>query len=114
MPYPHPAPTGISPIGQQTMTVLYQHRLVSTDRTHRLLTPHLGATGLTAARGLAFLGRLHGPLGAAGVVGQGCVSQRRQFQGAAEEGSRRSQWRCSAAGLKASVSDMVKPWMVPG
>lgn len=29
-------------------------------------------------------------------------------------GSRRSQWRCSAAGLKASVSDMVKPWMVPG
>lgn len=29
-------------------------------------------------------------------------------------GSRRSQWCCSAAGLKASVSDMVKPWMVPG
>jgi hypothetical protein len=29
-------------------------------------------------------------------------------------GSRRSQWRCSAAGLKASVSDMVKPWTVPG
>ena len=28
--------------------------------------------------------------------------------------SRRSQWRCSAAGLNASVSDMVKPWMVPG
>jgi hypothetical protein len=29
-------------------------------------------------------------------------------------GNRRSQWRCSAEGLKASVSDMVKPWMVPG
>lgn len=29
-------------------------------------------------------------------------------------GSRRSQWRCSAAGLKASVSDIVKPWTVPG
>jgi hypothetical protein len=29
-------------------------------------------------------------------------------------GSRRSQWRCRAEGLKASVSDMVKPWTVPG
>ena len=29
-------------------------------------------------------------------------------------GSRRSQWRCSAEGLKASVSDIVKPWIVPG
>jgi integrase len=29
-------------------------------------------------------------------------------------GSRRSQWRCRAEGLKASVSDIVKPWTVPG
>lgn len=29
-------------------------------------------------------------------------------------GSRRSQWRCSPAGSKASVSAMVNPWTVPG
>jgi hypothetical protein len=29
-------------------------------------------------------------------------------------GSRRSQWRCSPAGSKASVSDVVNPWTVPG
>ncbi|RPK86139.1 hypothetical protein EES45_00425 [Streptomyces sp. ADI97-07] len=29
-------------------------------------------------------------------------------------GSRWSQWRLSPAALKASVSDMVKPWAVPG
>lgn len=32
----------------------------------------------------------------------------------ARRGSRRSQWRRSPAGSKASVSDMVKPWTVPG
>lgn len=31
-----------------------------------------------------------------------------------KRGSRRSQWRCSPEALKASVSDMVKPWIVPG
>ncbi|MDH6115657.1 DNA-binding HxlR family transcriptional regulator [Kitasatospora sp. MAP12-15] len=40
MPYQHPAPKGIGVIGQQAMTVLYQHRLVSTDQLHRLITPH--------------------------------------------------------------------------
>ncbi|AEM88715.1 replication-relaxation family protein [Streptomyces violaceusniger] len=40
MPYPHSAPLGAGPIGQQAMTVLYQHRLVSTLQMHRLLTPH--------------------------------------------------------------------------
>lgn len=40
MPYPHSAPLGAGPIGQQALTVLYQHRLVSTLQMHRLLTPH--------------------------------------------------------------------------
>ncbi|MFJ2191657.1 replication-relaxation family protein [Kitasatospora sp. NPDC087861] len=40
MPYPVTAPQGVGAIGQQAMTVLYQHRLVSTDQLHRLLTPH--------------------------------------------------------------------------
>ncbi|MEV4616793.1 replication-relaxation family protein [Kitasatospora sp. NPDC049258] len=40
MPYAHPAPKGIGPIGQQALNVLYQHRLVSTDQLHRLVTPH--------------------------------------------------------------------------
>ncbi|GAB2711638.1 replication-relaxation family protein [Kitasatospora kifunensis] len=40
MAYPHPAPLGIGPMGQRAMTVLYQHRLVSTDQMHRLLAPH--------------------------------------------------------------------------
>ncbi|NEA77364.1 replication-relaxation family protein, partial [Streptomyces sp. SID13588] len=40
MPYAHPAPKGIGRIGQQAMEVLYQHRLVSTEQLHQLITPH--------------------------------------------------------------------------
>jgi len=39
LPYAHPAPKGVGPIGQQAMNVLYQHRLVSTDQLHQLITP---------------------------------------------------------------------------
>jgi len=41
MPYPpKSAPLGAGLLGQQAMEVLYQHRLVSTQQLHRLLTPH--------------------------------------------------------------------------
>ncbi|MGW0647285.1 replication-relaxation family protein [Streptomyces umbrinus] len=40
MPYPHPTPLGANPIGQQAMNILYQHRLVSTQQLHQMLTPH--------------------------------------------------------------------------
>ncbi|MFF3326959.1 replication-relaxation family protein [Streptomyces sp. NPDC002889] len=40
MPYPHTGPTGLGPIAQQAVQVLYQHRLVSTRQLHRLITPH--------------------------------------------------------------------------
>ncbi|MEU5109657.1 replication-relaxation family protein [Streptomyces sp. NPDC021354] len=40
MPYPNPALVGASPLGQQVLNVLYQHRLVSTAQLHHLLTPH--------------------------------------------------------------------------
>ncbi|MFF3070047.1 replication-relaxation family protein [Kitasatospora sp. NPDC057904] len=40
MPYPITVALGVGAIAQQAMTVLYQHRLVSTDQLHRLLTPH--------------------------------------------------------------------------
>ncbi|NUK50090.1 replication-relaxation family protein [Streptomyces lunaelactis] len=40
MPYPHTGPTGLGQIAQQAMQVLYQHRLVSTQQLHQLITPH--------------------------------------------------------------------------
>ncbi|MEW1913814.1 replication-relaxation family protein [Kitasatospora sp. NPDC085895] len=40
MPYLTDAPQGAGPLAQQAMTVLYQHRLVSTAQLHQLLTPH--------------------------------------------------------------------------
>ncbi|PFG97388.1 hypothetical protein A8924_4824 [Saccharopolyspora erythraea NRRL 2338] len=49
-----------------------------------------------------------------GTATRGDSNDRTQARARWRRESRRSQWRCSAAGLKAAVSDMVKPWMVPG
>lgn len=38
--YPHPVAQGTSATGQDALTALYQHRLVSTDQLHRMITPH--------------------------------------------------------------------------
>lgn len=40
MPYPTPTPMGANDVGQQALTTLYQHRLVSTQQLHQMLTPH--------------------------------------------------------------------------
>ncbi|MFF0629762.1 replication-relaxation family protein [Streptomyces sp. NPDC004296] len=38
--YPHPVAPGSSATGQDALTTLYQHRLVSTGQLHRMITSH--------------------------------------------------------------------------
>lgn len=40
MPYPTPTPMGANDVGQQALNALYQHRLISTQQLHQMLTPH--------------------------------------------------------------------------
>ncbi|GAA3808529.1 replication-relaxation family protein [Streptomyces chiangmaiensis] len=40
MPYPTRTPLGATDVGQQALNVLYQHRLISTQQLHQMLTPH--------------------------------------------------------------------------